>query len=162
MTSARGLLRWQLQVAHDLLDRAVGPLSPEAVRRRPAGPAARAAACYAGVLLSEDLVVNGVLAAGRPLALTTWAGRTGVSELPPLTAPIDWRGWVGRVRLDLAGLRPYGLAIRAATDAYVAGLPDEALDPAPSCLLTALVLDLAMRRGEIGCLLGRPGPDQNR
>src|SRR5262249_44828763 len=95
MTSARGLLRWQLQVAHDLLDGAIAPLSPEAVRRRPAGPAARAAACYAGVLLSEDLIVNGVLAAGRPLALSTWAGRTGVSELPPLTAQIDWRGWVG-------------------------------------------------------------------
>jgi hypothetical protein len=159
MTSARALLRWQLQVAHDLLDGAIGPLSPEAVRRRPSGPAARAATCYAGALLNEDLIVNGVLAAGEPLAMTTWAGRTGVSELPPMAIPIDWQAWVRRVRLDLAHLRPYALAIRAATDAYLAGLPDDAFEPAPACLLTALLMELAMRRGEIGCLLSGPRCD---
>lgn len=156
MTSARALLRWQFEVAHGLLEGAIGPLSPEPVRRRPSGPAGRAAARYAAVLLSEDLIVNGVLAAGRPLALSTWAGRTGVSELPPLAVPIDWQAWVRRVRLDLAHLRPYALAVQAATDAYLAGVPDEALESAPACLLTALLLDLARRRGEIGCLLGRP------
>ena len=81
MTSARGLLRWQLQVAHELLDGAIGPLSAEAVHGRPLGAAARAAACYAQALLSEDVSVNGVLAAGRPLALSTWVGRTGSVRL---------------------------------------------------------------------------------
>lgn len=156
MTSGRALLRWQLQVAHELLDVAIGPLSAEAVTRCPRGPAARAAARYAAMLLSEDIVVSGVLAAGEPLALTTWAGRTGVSELPPLAVPIDWHAWGRRVRVDLAGLRPYALAIRAATDAYLAALPDEAFEPAPACLLTALLMDLATRRGEIGCLLTPP------
>jgi hypothetical protein len=150
MTTARALLRWQLQVAHDLLDGAMRPVTPEAVR---SGPAALAAARYAEVLLSEDLTVNGVLAAGQPLALTSWAGRTGVSELPPLALPIDWQAWVRRVRLDLVHLRPYALAIRAATDTYLAGLSDEAFEPAPACLLTALLMDLSMRRGEIRLLL---------
>jgi hypothetical protein len=150
MSTARALLRWQLHVAHDLLDGATRPLTPESVR---SGPAAGAAARYAAVLLCEDLTVNGVLAAGQPLALTTWAGRTGVSELPSLAVPIDWQAWIRRVRLDLVRLRPYALAIRAATDAYLAGLSDEAFEAAPACLLTALLMDLSVRRGEIGLLL---------
>jgi hypothetical protein len=158
VTSARALLRWQLQMAHDLLDGAVRPLSAEEVGRRPPGRTARAAACYAQVLLAEDLSVNGVLAAGRPLALSTFAGRTGLSELPPLAEPAGWQAWSLRVRLDLARLRPYAGAVSAATDAYVAGLPDEAFEPVPECLLTALLLTLSMRRGEIACLLGCPTP----
>jgi hypothetical protein len=47
--------------------------------------------------------------------------------------------------------------VYAATDAYLAALPDEALDSAqgeqPACLLSALLLTIAMRRGEIACLL---------
>lgn len=119
MTSARALLRHQLRVAHDRLEGAARPLGGEAVRR------------YAGVLLDEDLVVNGVLAGRPPLFLTTWAGQTG------------------------SRLHGYALAVRIATDTYLAGLPEDALDPADECLLTALVLDLAARRGEIDCLLRR-------
>jgi hypothetical protein len=48
------------------------------------------------------------------------------------------------VRLDPTALRPYAGAVHAATDANVAGLP--------ACLLGALLLTLAMRRGEIACL----------
>jgi hypothetical protein len=98
-----------------------------------------------------------VLAARTPLALSSWAGRTGLSELPPLARSTGWHVWGRRVRLDLAALRPYAHAVYAATDSYLAALPDEALDSAqgeqPACLLSALLLTLAMRRGEIACLL---------
>src|SRR5947199_2207819 len=82
--SARALLRWQFRLAHELLDAATDGLTLEAVHRHPPGTAAPAGASYAQVVLCEDLTVNGVLAAGTPLALSTWAGRTGLSELPPL------------------------------------------------------------------------------
>jgi hypothetical protein len=95
-----------------------------------------------------------VLAAGKPLALSTWVGHTGVGELPPLAGPTDWHAWSRRVRLDLARLRPYAGAVYASTDAYLAGLTDAAFEPVPECLLTALLLTLSMRRGEIACLLG--------
>ena len=43
----------------------------------------------------------------------------------------------------------------AATDAFLAGLPDEALDPArgdaPVCLLSGLLLTVAGRRAELVC-----------
>src|SRR5260370_14421002 len=147
--SARALLRRQFQLAHELLDAATGRLTSEQAHRRPPGAAAPAGACYAQVVLCEDLSVNGVLAAGAPLALSTWAGRTGLSELPPLAGPADWRAWARRVRLDLAELRPYARAVYAATDTYLAGLPDDALDSArgdgPACLPSALLPTLAVR-----------------
>jgi hypothetical protein len=151
--SARALLRWQLQLAHELLDGAMAPLGAGGCVPS-GGRAARAAACYAEALLCEDVSVNGVLAGGRPLALSTWAGRTGASELPPLLGRVDWPGWAGRVALDVTRLRAYASAVYAATDSYLAELPDGALAPAPECLLSALLLTAAMRRGEIACLLG--------
>lgn len=152
MSSSRALLRWQIQLADELLDGAVAPLGRAG--RPGGGRAARAAASYAEAVLCEDVCVGGVLAGGSPLALSTWAGRTGASELPPLPGPVDWPGWARRVELDLAGLRAYGAAVHAATDAYLAALPDDAVEPAPECLLTALLLTSAARRGEIVCLLG--------
>jgi hypothetical protein len=157
VTPAGALLRRQLRVAHVLLEGAIEVAGADAVERRPPAPLARAAACYAEMLVAEDLIVNGVLAGKHPLALTTWAGRTGISELPPAGMP-DRDGWFRRVHLDLAQARAYALAVRTATDGYLAGLPDEDLDPTQADLLTALVLDLATRRGEIGCLLGTAPP----
>ncbi len=161
-SSARALLRWQFRLAHELLDAALDGLSTDAAHRRPPGTAAPAGARYAQIVLSEDLSVNGALAAGTPLALSTWVGRTGLSELPALAGPIKWGAWARRVRLDLAAVRAYARAVYASTDAYLAALPDVALDPAPgespAGLLSALLLTLAMRRGEIACLraLERP------
>ena len=154
--SARALLRWQFRVAHELLEAAIGRLTTEAVLRRPAGTAASAGACYAQVVLCEDLSVNGVLGAGAPLALSTWIGRTGVNEIPWLGDPTGWRAWARHVRLDLGELRPYARAVYASTDAYLADLRDDALDQSsrkmPACVLNALLLTLSMRRGEIACL----------
>lgn len=159
--SARSLLRWQLRVAHELLDWTIAQSPPEALHRCPPGGCASAATCYAQVVLCEDLSVNGVLAEGKPLAFSTWAGRTGLSEIPPLAGTIDWRAWARRVRLDEAKLRRYARAVYTSTDAYIAALPDEALSPTSGemlvCLLSGLLLSLSMRRGEITCLLARGG-----
>ncbi len=156
-SSASALLRWQFKHAHALLDSTVERLTTETVYRQPLGTAAPVGACYAQVVLCEDLSVNGMLAAGMPLALSTWVGRTGLSELPSLARLADWRTWARSVRLDLAELRPYARAVYAATDTYLATLPDDALDPArtelPAYLLSALLLTLAMGCGEIACLL---------
>src|SRR5262249_28157194 len=71
---AAALLRWQFWQAHQLLD--------AAVRQCPTDAAPHGAACYARAILCEDIGVNGVLAARSPLALSTWAGRTGLDPLP--------------------------------------------------------------------------------
>jgi hypothetical protein len=153
--SARALLRWQFRVAHELLEAAIEQLTTEAIDRPGAGTAPSAGACYAQAVLCEDLSVNGVLATGTPLALSTWVGRTGVSEMPALADLPDWRAWAQQVRLDLGELRPYARAVYASTEEYLDALPDHALDQPsemPTCVLNALLLTLSMRRGEIGCL----------
>jgi hypothetical protein len=155
--SAAALLRWQFRLAHELLDAAMARLSAEAVHRCPPGAVATPGACYGQVLLGEDLGVNGVLAGRCPLALSTWAGRTGLSELPPFAAPTDWHAWARHVRLDLTSVRPYAQAVYAATDAYLASLPDDELelehDAAPARVLSGLLLTVSMRRGEIAALV---------
>jgi hypothetical protein len=155
--SAGALLRWQFGLAHELLDAAMERLSAEAVHHRLPGAVATPGACYGQVLLGEDLGVNGVLAGRRPLALSTWAGRTGLSEVPPFAGPTDWRAWARHVRLDLASARPYAQAVYAATDRYLASLPDDELDlgheAAPARVLSALLLTVSMRRGEIAALV---------
>jgi hypothetical protein len=154
--SARALLRWQFRVAHQLPETAIERLTAEAIHRRPPGTAAPAGACYAQVVLSEDLGINSVLGAGTPLALSTWAGRTGVSEILSLGEPTDWRAWAQQVQVDLAQLRSYARAVYASTDTYLAALTDDAFDRThnemPACVLNALLLTLSMRSGEIACL----------
>jgi len=155
--SAGALLRWQFRLAHALLEGAVERLSLEAVQRRRQGTTTPAEACYAQIVLCEDVSVNVVLAGGMPLALSSWVGRTGLSDLPPLVWATSYNAWAGQVRLDLGEMRAYARAVYASTDAYLTDLPDEALDTAcsdtPARLLTALLLTLSMRRGEISCLL---------
>jgi hypothetical protein len=99
----------------------------------------------------EDLTVNGILAARTPLALSTWRGRTGLSELPPLMAPIDWRSWARSVRFNQLEFRSYARAVYAATDTYLALEHPELT----ACLLSALLLTVSMRRGQIACLQAR-------
>ena len=124
----------------------------------PAGSDASAGVRYAHIVFREDLSVNGVLGPGKPLALSTGSGRTGLSEIPPLLpGPGDWRAWAHRVRLDPRRLRAYARAVYASTDAYIAALADEALDltrvETPVCLLSALLLSVSKQRGEICSLL---------
>ena len=158
MRYSHGLLRWQFRLMHRLLDTAADEIGAEQSRRQPPSVVARAGACYAQIALCEDVSVHSALAVGAPLALTIWAGRTGLSELPPLVGPIDWRAWTCRVRLaDMAALRAYAQAVHAMTDTYLATLADDAFDPAheelPGRVLSALLLTMAMRHGEIACLL---------
>jgi hypothetical protein len=99
------------------------------------------AAPYAAVVLSEDVIVNGVLDGGRPLALSTWRARTGMSELPPIVCRAK-RAWSTRVRIDPPVLRSYAHAVYSATDAYLAR--QSTSHPPPRftrCVLEALLLN---------------------
>src|SRR4051812_16569414 len=116
---ASALLRWQFSLAHRLLDGTFAGVPAELIHQQPAETAAPLGASYAQIVVSEDLIVNGVLAAGQPLARSIWAGQTGLSDLPPLVEPISrpiaaqatWLAWSRRVRLDPAAFRPYSRAV---------------------------------------------------
>ena len=150
-------MRWQFKSVHDFLNAAIEQIPTEIGGQPPTGRTPGIVASYARAVFSEDLAVNGVLAKGTPLALSTWLGRTGLSELPACPVAADWNAWARRVRLDHARLRFYARAVFASTDAYIAALSEDAFNPAsrdgPACLLSSLVVTLSMRAGEIACTL---------
>jgi hypothetical protein len=121
------------------------------------------------VVGSEDMVVQKLLRGRELLATTAWAGRTGVSEMPPLGPGGDLRAWSRHSKVDLPALQRYGQAVYAATDEYVASMRPEnlarpldltalGLGHRPALfLLTVLLLNSAMHCGEISCLKGLQG-----
>lgn len=155
--SASALLRWQFEHMRLLLDATAEELLEDTNCHNPPDGVTQARVCYARAVLNEDLGIHGVLAVGPPLALSTWSGRTGLSDLPPLIGPIDWHQWGRRIRLDMRALHTYAQAVHAVTDSSLADLCGESLNEADGDqslrLLSALLLTQAMRRGEIACLL---------
>jgi len=99
--SSAALLRLQFGAVHRLLD------------------SSSMAARYAQAVVIEDITISSLLADRKPLALSTWRGRTGLSRLPPLSRRHPDLAWSDRVAIDVAELRMYAQAVHAATDAYL-------------------------------------------
>ena len=120
---ATTLLREQVQQAHAFLEATMEGVTLEQAHWTPPGVANPLAATYVHAIVSEDLAISAVLKGGTPLYASEWAGKTGISEVQPLTTA----EWAHRVRVDLPATRNYAQAIHAATDAYLATLTDEDL-----------------------------------
>src|SRR3990172_6172684 len=100
------LLREQLKTVHEILEGTMADVTPEQAHWTPPGVALPIGATYAHVIVSEDGVVNGMFRGGAPLFAAAWAGKTGLSELPPPFDPKkpgfpDWSGWSRKVKVDL-------------------------------------------------------------
>ncbi len=124
------LLRRIVQDARGVLDGTMADVSQAQVDDIPPGIANPLGATYAHVVCSEDMVVQGMFRQAAPLFASTWAGRTGLSEPMPLPGP-DWPNygpWTRRVKVNLGALRAYAQGVAAATDAWLAGLPEADLD----------------------------------
>ena len=144
-------IREQLGAAHGFLESTLGEIAADHAHWPPPGTANPVGATYAHVVVAEDTIIHGLLQQRAPLAQSTWAGRTGLSE--PMPAPggnwEDYGPWARRVQIDLASLRAYAQAVYAASDAYLAGLAPAALDTPLD--LTALGLGPTT----LGWVLGR-------
>ncbi len=159
-----------LQTAHDALEGTLAGVTAEQAVWDPPGKAFCIAANYAHVVTSEDMGVQRVLRGKDLLAATTWTGRTGLSEMPPLGPGAgDLKAWSRMARVDLPALRKYGAAVYAATDEYLGSLALEGLarpldlsalglgQQPVTFILNALVINAAMHCGETSCLKGLQG-----
>ncbi len=149
--NAVSLLRDQLQQAHGYLEATLADVTTEQAHWLPPGQANPIGATYAHLVISEDMIINGMLRGSTPLFGSNWAGKTGLSEPMPLPGPAwqDYGPWTRRVKVDLAALREYAQAVYAASDAYLAELPADALS-------TPLDLsDLGMGKVTLGWVLSR-------
>jgi len=169
------LLREHLQGAVRLLDGTMDGVTREQAHWIPPGTANPIGANYAHVVLGQDGLVNGMLKGGAPLFATSWAGRTGASELPPRPDPAkpgfpDWSRWAREMKIDLAAFKEYAKAVQAASDSYLASLTDDdlrrSLDMSAvglgqmtqkQLLLAGVVGNALTHCGEIACLKGLQG-----
>ncbi len=119
-------LREQRRQAQDFLMGTLAEVSVEHAHAPMPGAMNPIGATYAHLATGEDGFVNGLIRGGVPLFASDWAGKTGISEMPPQDG--DWQDWGKRVRVDLVALSAYGAAVAASTDAYLATLTPNDLD----------------------------------
>jgi len=169
--AAISLLRAQYKDAHETLEGTMQGVTPEQAHWLPTGIANPLGATYVHVLTSEDAVFNGMLKGGAPLMAADWAGKVGLSEMPPTPESEEpsWDAWARRVQVDLAALSNYAQAVYTATDEYLAGLTDQDLSRAVDLsswgmgeqtlgwLLSLMVAHVGWHIGEIACLKGLQG-----
>ena len=77
------LITTQMDHSHDLLEQTMADVTPELAQWVPPGVANPIGATYAHAVLAEDKMLNEMLKGTAPLAATTFAGKMGLSELPP-------------------------------------------------------------------------------
>jgi hypothetical protein len=163
------LYRHLLRNAHEFLEGTMTDVTPGQFTWDPPGTAFSIAGNYAHVVASEDFGIHALLQGGEMLAATTWSGRIGASDLPPLGPGGDTKEWSRRAKLDLAAMRRYAHAVYAATDEYLARLkPDDLTRPIDLSrfgfgqrdalfVLGALLANASLHTGEISCLKGAQG-----
>lgn len=118
----------QLGFWHGILEGMLTECSSEVLHKSlPDWKANTIAATYTHTVFAEDGIVNGMLQGKTPIYQAEgWQAKTGVAfpGVPPAITP----EWSGALKLDLETFKPYAQAVYAATDAYLAGLPDADLD----------------------------------
>lgn len=165
-TSATALLRSQYKGAHDVLEGTMADVAPDVLKWSPPGVANSVGGNYAHVVASEDVVFR-MLQGEQPLMAGDWAGRSGLSEPPPLGETMH--AWDKRVNLDLDALRAYAQAVYTNTDAYLASLTDADLETELDLsamgfgtqklgwLLNIMLANVQWHTGEIAALKGVQG-----
>ena len=161
------LLRAQFKAAHDVLEGTMEGVTADQAHWSPPGVANPIGATYAHILTSEDGIFNGVIQGGQPLMASSWAGKVGLSEIPPMGT--SWDEWGRTVQVDLAALKAYGEAVYAATDEYLGTLSDSDLGReidlsvmglgtyALGQLSSIMLANVNWHTGEIACLKGLQG-----
>jgi hypothetical protein len=120
------LIREELKHAHDAFEGTMDGVTDEVAHRQPGGTAHPIGSRYAHLVVSEDMMINGLLKGGPPLLATSWAGKTGLED--PQAAFITTLEWAQTVRVDLEVMNKYALAVFEATDGYLGTLAEEDLD----------------------------------
>ena len=121
-------VRVQLGFWHGTLDGMMQECGGDVLHKTVAGSTANSiAAIYVHGVIAEDVIVHAMLQEKPPLYVAGgWEAKTAVAF--PGVPPQMTAEWAAAVKLDLATFQPYAQAVYAATDAYLAGLPDGAID----------------------------------
>jgi hypothetical protein len=116
------VLRGQFTTAHGILEGTVQDVTSEQAQWLPPGIANPLGATYAHIIVGEDRLLNEMVRGDRPMFASSWAGKTGLSALPPARDQGSWDAWARSVEIDLPTFRQYAQAVYANTDQYLASL----------------------------------------
>ncbi len=118
----------QLTLCHGTLRHMMSDCDSEVLNKNlPNATIGSIASIYAHLVLAEDVFVHSRFQDGKPLYQSGgWEERTGVRfpGIPPAITP----EWASDVKMNLPEFQEYAEAVFAATDAYVANLPDSELE----------------------------------
>ena len=126
--------REMLKQAAGFLEMIMEDVTQDQAHWMPGGAALPIGAHYAHIAIGADGFVNGMLAGKVPLFTGEWAGKVGVSDLPPQAQPgasplpQPWDQWARTLRVDLPQLRRYAQAVHASCDEFLATLTDADLE----------------------------------
>lgn len=124
----KDVLKTALDFAHRyLLEGTMEGVDSELANRQPDGTANSIGSTYAHVVLSEDQIVNSMLAGATPLSAGAWAGRTGVDREMSWSGAEALNEWYRTVNVDVEACRAYGRAVHESAVAFLDRADEEAL-----------------------------------
>lgn len=120
------MIREQIKTAHEWFDGTIAGVNDELAHWQPGGNAHPIGSRYAHMVVSEDMMVNGLLKGSAPLFATSWAGKTGLED--PQAAFYTTLDWAKGVKVDIDAMKEYAQAVYANTDEYLATLSEDELE----------------------------------
>ena len=160
-------LQEQIATTRMVVDGTIADVTQDDCMKAVSGTAHPIGATYAHMVISEDFVLNMMVRGASPLMMSTFSGKTGVSEPPPMPGSTADQvlAWANNVKVDLAAVKEYEKAVHAATDEYLAGASDEELSrkiafgnmgdmPISSVLGLIVIVHPSNHIGEISALKG--------
>ena len=159
--------RQQLAGSHGALGFMLGDCDAELLNKTlPRATIGSIASIYAHLVFAEDVFVHARFQEGQPLYQSGgWEEKAGVRSpgIPPAITP----EWASALKMDLPTFQPYAETVFAATDAFLAALPDAELERKIQGatgeytvgwgIAILLVQHAAQHSGEIAALRGMHG-----
>ena len=161
--SAINLLRSQFTQSQEWLEGTLQGVTEEIANYAPAGLPAPIAGQLAHLLTGLDFYFLNMIVGKEPLMTTSFAGKSGLSEPPPMSG--DGAEWGRTVRIvDFAAAQAYSNALFRAIDDYLTTLQDSDLPreldlgsmgkQKLSYAINYMLLHNASHTGEIACIKG--------
>jgi hypothetical protein len=162
--NAVNLLREQYKESFNWLQGTMQEVTDEVAHKVLGERVATIAGHAAHAVSGLDFLILATVAGRAPLMMSSFQGKSGISEPPPQGQ--DWLAWGQCVKLDLPAFHAYATAVFQAVDEYLASLHDDDL---PVEIETAfgkqtkgwwfniMELNTYSHTGEIACLKGLQG-----
>ena len=165
--SVVNVLRTQFSRRQGWLEGTMTDVTDEVAHYTPPGVVNSIAALIAHIATELDFYIIGMTAGKEPLLTSSFAGKSGITELPTADKQHEWLREYGKtIKVDLAALNEYLQAVFVGIDTYLASLTDADLQEeksvgsnrvVPFNRLDTMMRDISSHTGEISCIKGLQG-----